>query len=263
MKNFSYKLIVLAMLLLTAGLFADSHKHKQKADIVDTAVQAGSFNTLVAAVKAAGLVETLKGNGPLTVFAPTDEAFAKLPDGVVADLLKPENREKLVAILTYHVVAGKVTADEVVNLDRANTVEGSAIKIRLDDGNVFVNNSRVVKTDIFTSNGVIHVIDEVLLPGMDIEGDASAAMDLIETAIKRGVPLYNNGQPAACAAIYEITTQALLGLDANLPRSAEKSLRKALRNSRHSDSNADRAWALRHGLDEAYASMKQMMMSSL
>ena len=133
-------------------------------DIVDTAVGAGSFKTLVAAVQAAGLVETLKGQGPFTVFAPTDEAFAKLPAGTVESLLKPENKEKLVAVLTYHVVPGKVMAADVVKLTEAPTVQGSKAKVKVADGTVMIDNAKVVKTDIETSNGVIHVIDAVILP---------------------------------------------------------------------------------------------------
>ena len=133
-------------------------------DIVDTAVGAGSFKTLVAAVQAAGLVETLKGKGPFTVFAPTDEAFAKLPAGTVESLLKPENKEKLVAVLTYHVVPGKVMAADVVKLTEAPTVQGSKAKVKVADGMVMIDNAKVVKTDIETSNGVIHVIDAVILP---------------------------------------------------------------------------------------------------
>jgi uncharacterized surface protein with fasciclin (FAS1) repeats len=133
------------------------------ADIVDTAV-AGKFNTLVAAVKAAGLVDTLKGPGPFTVFAPTDEAFAKLPAGTLDSLLKPENKAKLQSILTYHVVPGKVMSQDVVKLDSAKTVEGHSIAIKTVDGGVMVNNARVTKADIKASNGVIHVIDTVILP---------------------------------------------------------------------------------------------------
>jgi uncharacterized surface protein with fasciclin (FAS1) repeats len=132
-------------------------------DIVAVASGAGSFNTLVAAVKAAGLVETLQGKGPFTVFAPTDEAFAKLPSGTVETLLKPENKEKLVAILTYHVVAGKVMAADVKTME-VKTVNGKELDIKVADGKVTVNNAKVVKTDVAASNGVIHVIDTVLLP---------------------------------------------------------------------------------------------------
>ncbi len=133
-------------------------------DIVDTAVGAGSFKTLVAAVKAAGLVDTLKSKGPFTVFAPTDEAFAKLPEGTVANLLKPENKDQLVAILTYHVVVGKVMASDVVKISFAKTVNGKSAAVKVSDAGVMVDNAKVVATDIETSNGVIHVIDSVILP---------------------------------------------------------------------------------------------------
>ena len=150
---------VASLLLATAALAAPPAQ-----DIVDTAVAAGSFKTLVAAVKAAGLVDTLKGAGPFTVFAPTDEAFAKLPPGTVEDLLKPENKSKLVAILTYHVVAGKVMAKEAMKLHEAKTVNGEELMLKTSMGSVTINNAKVVKADIVCSNGVIHVIDTVLLP---------------------------------------------------------------------------------------------------
>jgi uncharacterized surface protein with fasciclin (FAS1) repeats len=137
----------------------------QAADIVDTAVDAGSFTTLVAAVKAADLVDTLKGDGPFTVFAPTDDAFAALPAGTVDDLLKPENKDKLVAVLTYHVVPGKVMSTDLSDGMMAKTVEGSEVTIDLDNG-VMVNDATVTTADIATDNGVIHVIDKVILPPM-------------------------------------------------------------------------------------------------
>ena len=134
---------------------------KTQPDIVDTAISAGSFNTLVTAIKAAGLVETLKGDGPFTVFAPTDEAFAKLPSEQLNALL--EDKEALIKVLTYHVVPGQVKAEDVVKLSSANTVEGQSVKITIADS-VMVNGAVVTKTDIMTSNGVIHVIDSVILP---------------------------------------------------------------------------------------------------
>lgn len=130
-------------------------------NIVETAIAAGKFNTLVAAVKAAGLVETLSGPGPFTVFAPTDDAFAKLPQGTVENLLK--DKEKLTAVLTYHVVAGKVMAKDVIKMDSAKTVQGGSLSINADDG-VMVDAAKVMQTDIMCDNGVIHVIDSVLMP---------------------------------------------------------------------------------------------------
>ena len=148
----------------------------QEKDIVDTAVGAGSFKTLVAAVKAAGLVETLKGEGPFTVFAPTDEAFKKLPAGTVETLLKPENLKKLQGILTYHVVPGSVMAADVVKLDSAKTVQGQDVTIKVVDGGVMINGAKVVTADIECSNGVIHVIDSVILP-------PAKKADIVDTAV--------------------------------------------------------------------------------
>ena len=135
-----------------------------KKDIVDTAASAGSFNTLVAAIKAADLGDTLRSKGPFTVFAPTDEAFAKLPPGTLDDLLKPENKSKLQSILTYHVVPGKVKAKDVMKLSSAKTAGGQNLSISSSGNGVMVDNANVVKTDIICSNGVIHVIDRVVIP---------------------------------------------------------------------------------------------------
>ena len=152
---------MIIILTMTTTGWATSHEKK---DIVDTAIAAGSFTTLAQALTAAGLVQTLKGAGPFTVFAPTDAAFAKLPAGTLTDLLKPENKEKLKGILTYHVVAGTVLAKDVVNLKTAKTVNGQELKITVKDGTVMVDNAKVTTTDIMCSNGVIHVIDAVMLP---------------------------------------------------------------------------------------------------
>jgi hypothetical protein len=170
----AFVVLLLLMAGLRASLFSGAPEESWRRRVpgifldvirfVIIAVGAGSFKTLVAAVQAAGLVETLKGAGPFTVFAPTDEAFAKLPAGTVESLLKPENKEKLVAVLTYHVVPGKVMAADVVKLTEAPTVQGSKAKVKVADGTVMIDNAKVVKTDIETSNGVIHVIDAVILP---------------------------------------------------------------------------------------------------
>ena len=168
--KFHYKfgmliLLFLGLLVSQTGCNGTAKKHSMwQKDVVDTAVAAGDFTTLVTAIKAADLVETLKGEGPFTVFAPTDEAFAKLPSGTVENLLKAENKHKLSSILTYHVVPGKVMASDVVNLSHANTVNGQLLMIKTSHGVVMVNNAQVTKTDIDCSNGVIHVVDNVLLP---------------------------------------------------------------------------------------------------
>jgi len=160
MKSLISSILFAAALLVTIPAHSANHEK----DIVDTAVKAGSFNTLVAAVTAADLVDTLKSEGPFTVFAPTDEAFAKLPEGTVENLLKPENKEKLQAVLLYHVVPGKVTAAEVVKVTSAKTANDMELAVMVDGNVVKVNEAQVVQTDIMTSNGVIHVIDTVLIP---------------------------------------------------------------------------------------------------
>jgi uncharacterized surface protein with fasciclin (FAS1) repeats len=163
MKN---KIACLAAAAVTAvGLtYGSSTARAADKDLVDTAVAAGQFETLAAAIGAAGLVETLKGEGPFTVFAPTDAAFAKLPAGTIETLLRPENKDRLTAILTYHVVPGRVMAADVVNLDEAETVNGKMVDISVDGGAVMLNDATVTATDIAASNGVIHVIDTVILP---------------------------------------------------------------------------------------------------
>ena len=223
-------------------------------DIVDTAVAAGSFNTLVAAVKAAGLVETLKGDGPFTVFAPTDDAFAKLPAGTVESLLLPENRDQLVKILTYHVVPGKVLAADVVQIDSAKTVQGSQVKVTVNNGAVKIDNANVIKTDIETSNGVIHVIDSVIMPKSN--DTAAAAKAVIRDAIHHGVPAYNTGDHCRCAQIY---TYAMMDLmmkhKETMPEAIQKDIMGTLDEARHTHSAGPRSWVLRRGLDRAFMAM--------
>jgi|TARA_B110000238_G_scaffold89243_1_gene97974 uncharacterized surface protein with fasciclin (FAS1) repeats len=154
--------ITIGLFTLAISMFAAAGHHGMKKDIVDTAVAAGDFSTLVTAVKAAGLVETLKGEGPFTVFAPTDAAFAKVPTETLNALLA--DKAALANVLTYHVVAGKVMAADVVKLTSAVTVQGQSVSIEVKDGKVYVDGAQVVATDIKASNGVIHVIDAVILP---------------------------------------------------------------------------------------------------
>ncbi len=193
----SVQLTLAGTLLIGTIGFAPAVYAQDKKDIVDTAIGAGSFKTLVAAVQAAGLVDTLKGTGPFTVFAPTDDAFAKLPAGTVESLLKPENKQQLVDILTYHVVAGEVKAADVVKLTSAKTVNGAEVKITVSGGAVKINDANVVTTDVLATNGVIHVIDAVILPpanvaapaptlpttGADLQGKK---MDIVDTAVNAG-----------------------------------------------------------------------------
>ena len=147
-----------------ATVNAGGHKSAKKMDIVDTAVDNGSFNTLAAALQAADLVDALKGDGPFTVFAPTDEAFAKLPEGTLEDLLKPENKEQLTAILLYHVVPGKIMSGDISGEAKPETLQGSSVDVVASGSGVTVNGANVVGADVKASNGVIHVIDSVILP---------------------------------------------------------------------------------------------------
>jgi len=163
MKFGVVNLVAAAAVAMGVAMGAMSARAADK-DIVDTAVGAGQFNTLAAALTAAGLVETLKGAGPFTVFAPTDAAFAKLPAGTVDNLLKPENKDQLTAVLTYHVVPGAVMAADVVKMTEAKTVNGAMITVKVDGDTVMINDAKVTTADIKASNGVIHVIDTVLLP---------------------------------------------------------------------------------------------------
>lgn len=160
-RNFFHAAVLLC---LTFPALAGHHMESEKKDIVATAAANDTFSTLVTAIKAADLVEVLQQDGPFTVFAPTNDAFDALPDGTLDMLLQPENKDKLKKVLTYHVVSGKVTAEQAMNLEAADTVEGSNLTLMTSSGKVMVNDATVVKADIMTSNGVIHVIDKVLLP---------------------------------------------------------------------------------------------------
>jgi uncharacterized surface protein with fasciclin (FAS1) repeats len=162
--SFAWKKPILAAAIGTCLAVTAVNARAAEQDIVHTAIADGHFKTLTAAIGAAGLTQTLEGKGPFTVFAPTDDAFAKLPPGTVQNLLKPENKAKLVAILTYHVVPGKLMAADVVKAKELKTVNGAPLKITATSGGVMVDNAKVVATDILASNGVIHVIDHVVLP---------------------------------------------------------------------------------------------------
>jgi len=229
-----------------------------KNDVIEIARSAGSFKTLLAALEAAELTGVLRGDGPFTVFAPTDQAFDKLPEGTVASLLK--DTAKLKSILTYHVVSGKVMAADVVQLSEAKTLSGKSVNIDASSG-VKVNTASVVQTDVLAENGVIHVIDEVLLPPSSKQANAATpSQDLIQQAINRGVPLFNNGHHSACAAVYEVAAMGLLaGNDASLEADVRKSLAGALASVQRSHDATKNAWTMRHALDAAYASMSSDM----
>ena len=174
MTKFNSALLAMfaALTMIASSAFAGSYSDKKKMaaeqNIVEIAAGNETFSTLVAALQAGDLVETLQGDGPFTVFAPTDEAFAKLPEGTLENLLKPENKDQLVSVLTYHVVAGKVMAKDVAGLDSATTVQGTDVSVATDYGKVKINDATVVTADISASNGVIHVIDTVILPASQL-----------------------------------------------------------------------------------------------
>jgi uncharacterized surface protein with fasciclin (FAS1) repeats len=224
-------------------------------DIPTTASKAGTFNTLLAAVKAAGLVEALSGEGPLTVFAPTDEAFAKLPKGTVETLLKPENRGKLAAILKYHVVSGRVYSTDALAAGEATTLQGGKVKIVATASGAKVNDANLVATDIDSSNGVIHVIDAVILPPSDKQSSTGPHRQMIERAIAHGAPLYNAGHADRCAQVYMSTIQQLLASDGHgLSEGAMHTMQTALTKAQHTSCADTQAWTLRRALDVAYRS---------
>ncbi len=235
-------------------------------NLAATAIKAGSFKTLVAAAKAAGLVDALAGDQPLTIIAPTDEAFAKLPKETLAALLKPENKDALAGILKLHIISGRVFSDQALKAGTAATLNGESVKFAIIDGKAKVNGANIVKTDVDATNGVIHVIDTVLLPTkMPKLSRAGAkmppvgsALELATLAIDKGAPLYNDGQPAACAAIYEVACRAILNQE-NLPKSIRTNLTDAITAATAESHDGKKAWALRHGLN---AVLDQMPMAS-
>lgn len=231
-------------------------------NIPETAAKAGKFITLLTAVKAAGLSETLSGPGPFTVFAPNDAAFAKLPGGTLESLLKPENRETLASVLTYHVVPGRIYSRDAALAGKAKTVQGSEVRLAYKDGSLEVNSLNIIDADLDTTNGVIHVIDGVLLPEASSNPDsmskpaaANTPRAALELAIERGVPLFNAGQQEACAAVYEVAITSALAQPGMLGDKAANVLRTALREGAAERDVAERAWIFRRAMDRALGMM--------
>ncbi|MFM7180722.1 MAG: CIA30 family protein [Verrucomicrobiales bacterium] len=222
--------------------------------IVDVAAAAGGFKTLLAAATAADLAGALSGEGPFTVLAPTDEAFAKLPKGTLETLLKPENRKQLADILKNHVIPAKVTLAKALELREGPTLLETKIPFSFEDGRVLVGASTLLKADIEASNGIIHVIDQVLIPAPSSTQPLGAA-ELIEMAIDRGVPMFNHGDAAACAAVYEVTAEALRSMD-TVSQEAREKIGQALKKARAEKSSREQAWILRDALDSAYKSLQ-------
>lgn len=221
-------------------------------DLATTASKAGTFKTLVAAAKAAGLVGALTGEKPLTVFAPTDDAFAKLPKGTVENLLKPENKERLKQILLYHVVAGRVYSDDALKLKEAQTLAGADLKIAAGGKGAFVNKAKLMALDIEASNGVIHVIDSVLLPPADSKLSHHDAAEAIRSAVAHGSALYNSGHVDACAKLYMKTTTTLLESEDSIPAHAVRHLHAAVTSAKSTSCSETQSWTMRRGLDSAY-----------
>jgi len=222
------------------------------------AKKAGSFTTLLAAAKAAGLVDALSGKGPLTVFAPTDEAFAKLPAGTVDTLLKPENKGKLTDILEYHIVQGRVYSSDALAAGKAKTLQGSSVSIAVKGDTAMVNDARLVATDLDASNGVIHVIDSVILPPAAKQA-AIQPHHMITNAINEGAPLYNAGHVGQCAQVYKTTLENLLTMDHHgMSSCTVNRIQTAMKQADNTTCSDTQAWALRHALESAYASMTQI-----
>jgi len=224
-------------------------------NIAATAEKAGSFKTLLAAAQAAGLVDALSGKDALTVFAPTDEAFSNLPAGTVESLLKPENKAKLAGILKYHVVAGRVYSSDALKAGKAQTLQGDSVTISSGSGVAKVNGAKLLKTDLDASNGVIHVIDAVLLPS-----EKQAALHpsrMIESAISKGAPLFNGGHTGECAQIYMTTVNSLLTMnESGMCPATRNMLQTAMHKAKSTGCCNTKAWTLRHALDSAYHSMQ-------
>ena len=228
-----------------------------KKDIVDTAVEAGSFKTLVTAVKAAGLVETLKGDGPFTVFAPTDEAFKKFWPETLKNLLKPENKDKLQMLLSYHVISGKVKAKKAKKMETAEPLSGGSLKLSVKDKDLFINSAKVVKADIKTSNGIIHVIDGVLIPNVmkDSHKKTSSTNHIIRQAIHKGVPMFNSGHHAQTAALYMKAGNEILGqCSSSACPVSTKAIKSAMHKASAESCPTSQAWIMRKAFDHVLTS---------
>ncbi|MEM9529904.1 MAG: fasciclin domain-containing protein [Pseudomonadota bacterium] len=259
MKN---AICAVAVALVVVGSPVQAGGHASSSNtIVDVAASAGQFGTLLAAAKAAGLADALAGEGPLTVFAPTDDAFAALPEGTVETLLKPENKDQLVSILTYHVAPARLKAADVVGLNEVDTLNGQSPAVTVNGSRVKINDANVVKVDIMASNGIIHVIDKVLLPP-EQQAAVAPAMQVIEQAIARGAPLYNAGHARACSEIYQMAAVSLLAYEDTLDRRDRRRLTMALDRVEKTHSQDRRAWIMRDALDAVYHGSSMPLLSA-
>ena len=229
-------------------------------DIANVAKRAGNFTTLLAAVEAAGLSGALSGDQELTVLAPTDAAFSALPKGTVAELLQPENLNKLTMILSLHAIPGSVSAGDALNAGEARTLSGGLLKFEVKDGVLKVNGATIVKTDIQCDNGIIHVIDAVILsPSGNVESKKTArndqsALEQIEIAIDRGVPVFNDGKHGQCANIYRDCMNSISNSSC-IESSVRMMIQQVMTRAKETKSETERAWIFRNGLDHIYTSL--------
>lgn len=255
MKIIVKVLFLISLLAALAGLTNETALagHHGKGDnIVETAADAGQFETLLAAATAAGLAPALSNDGPFTVFAPTDEAFGALPSGTVETLLKPENKDQLANILKFHVVSGRVGSDALEDGATLDTLAGPRVTFTATEQGFSIEGARIVATDIDASNGIVHVIDRVILPPDSMSrSDAGRAID---RAISRGVPMFNHGNPAGTVDIYDDAMRSILA-SAPLSTSERNRLERGLRASEHASSARESAWQLRYAMDDVRESL--------
>ncbi|MEM7165420.1 MAG: CIA30 family protein [Planctomycetota bacterium] len=248
--------VLVASLCLARSSAATASEQRAKGTIVDLAVANDSLTTLVAALQAADLVDVLAGEGPFTVFAPTDKAFASLPDGTLESLLQPQNRDTLVRILAHHVAPGSLDATTALTTGTLTTLADTSVTVSLQQGRLRVGDAQIIVNDVVAANGVVHVIDTVLLPPAlpraeePIELADTPEKALFVLAIERGAPIFNDGNPAACAAIYEVAVQAVLALRDGISETDRVTLEFALNEARGIDDATSQAWTLRRAMDK-------------
>ncbi|MEM7365617.1 MAG: fasciclin domain-containing protein [Pseudomonadota bacterium] len=263
MKRYFHPVVLVCIAALTLPAMAGHHaSHEKKgtqhhsANIVETAAAAGQFETLIAAAKAAGLAGALSGDGPLTVFAPTDEAFGALPAGTIESLLKPENKQQLAEILQYHVIAGKVASDALADGAALEMLSGGFARVTQSENGFTIEGARIVATDIDASNGIVHVIDRVIMPAPRMS--RADVMNLIDMAIGSGAPMYNHGNPRGTVDVYSTAARSMLTASSDLTSDEKARLMQGLSESMDLTDPREQAWRLRYALDDVSQSLMPM-----
>jgi len=255
-------LVLFSLILISGPVTAGHHSHhedKGAKNIVETAVAAGQFETLVAAATAAGLADALQGEGPLTVFAPTDEAFGALPAGTIASLLKPENQAQLVQILKFHVIPGRVGSDSLADGAVIEMLSGALATISAAEQGFTIEGARILSTDIAASNGLVHAIDRVIMPPvamLPVAMSRGEARVLISEAINKGAPMFNHGNHRATVMIYRNAVDRLLGAAGVLQVSEKRRLEAGMQAGKSADTATSEAWQLRYALDDVADSLR-------